>query len=44
MIQGKYKYNAWKKVVEEDKTKPEDCQKKYVTLVEKLKGQYGFTA
>ena len=41
--QGKYKYNAWKKVVE-DKTSPEDAQKKYVTLVTKLKGTYGFEA
>ncbi|KAL6717275.1 acyl-CoA-binding protein (ACBP)/diazepam binding inhibitor (DBI)/endozepine (EP) [Lecanora helva] len=43
-FQGKYKYNAWKKVVEEEKTSPEDAQKKYVTLVNKLKGTYGFEA
>ncbi len=41
--QGKYKYNAWKKLVDA-KTTPEDAQTKYVALVEKLKGTYGFTA
>jgi acyl-CoA-binding protein len=40
-IQGKYKYNAWKKVVDE-KTTPETAQKEYVDLIEKLKGTYGF--
>lgn len=41
-MQNKYKYQAWKKVVEEDKLTPQDAQKKYVALVEKLKGIYGF--
>jgi hypothetical protein len=41
--QGKAKFNAWKKVAD-DKTTPEDAQKKYVELVEKLKGVYGFEA
>jgi diazepam-binding inhibitor (GABA receptor modulating acyl-CoA-binding protein) len=39
--QGKYKYNAWKKIVEEDVT-PEDAQKRYVELIEKLKEKYGY--
>ena len=42
-IQEKYKFNAWQKVVD-DKVTPEDAQKKYVELVEKLKGVYGFEA
>lgn len=41
--QGKYKYNAWKKVVD-DKTTAEAAQKEYVDLVEKLKVDYGFQA
>ena len=40
-MQGKYKYNAWKKAVDEG-TKPEAAQKQYVEMIEKLKGQYGF--
>lgn len=40
-FQGKYKYNAWKKVVDE-KTTPQTAQKEYVDLIEKLKGTYGF--
>ncbi|MCJ1457562.1 hypothetical protein MMC28_007930 [Mycoblastus sanguinarius] len=43
-FQGKYKYNAWKKVIEEDETSGPDAQKKYVTLVNSLKGKYGFEA
>lgn len=41
--QEKYKFNAWKKLVD-DKVTPEDAQKQYVELVEKLKGIYGFEA
>ena len=40
-VQGKYKYNAWKKIVDE-KVTPETAQTKYVDLVEKLKKSYGF--
>ncbi|KAK4692263.1 hypothetical protein P7C71_g4907, partial [Lecanoromycetidae sp. Uapishka_2] len=40
-FQGKYKYNAWKKV-SEDKVTPQAAQKHYVDLVTKLKGTYGF--
>ena len=43
LSQGKYKYNAWKKVVD-DKTTAEAAQKEYVDLVEKLKVDYGFQA
>lgn len=39
--QGKAKKNAWKKLVD-DGVKPEDAQKKYVELVNSLKGKYGF--
>ena len=40
-MQAKYKYNAWKKAVDEGTT-PVTAQKQYVELIEKLKGQYGF--
>jgi len=40
-FEAKYKYNAWKKVVDEGVT-PEEAQKQYVQLVEKLKEKYGF--
>ena len=43
VLQGKYKYNAWKKIVDE-KVTPEQAQTKYVDLVEKLKKAYGFEA
>ncbi|CAF9927505.1 MAG: hypothetical protein ALECFALPRED_003725 [Alectoria fallacina] len=43
-FQEKYKYNAWKKVAEEDKVTPSAAQQHYVQLVEKLKGTYGFSA
>ena len=43
-FQGKYKYNAWKKCVQEENTSPQDAQKKYVDLIAKLKGIYGFEA
>jgi diazepam-binding inhibitor (GABA receptor modulating acyl-CoA-binding protein) len=43
-LKGKAKYNAWKKVVEEDKLTPEAAQAKYVELVEKLKATYGYDA
>jgi diazepam-binding inhibitor (GABA receptor modulator, acyl-CoA-binding protein) len=39
--QGKYKRNAWKKLVDEGLT-PEDAQKKYVDLVEQLKKDCGY--
>ncbi|KAL4729482.1 acyl-CoA-binding protein (ACBP)/diazepam binding inhibitor (DBI)/endozepine (EP) [Fusarium chlamydosporum] len=42
--QGKAKYNAWKKAVEEDQLTPEEAKSKYVELVEKLKEQYGYDA
>ncbi|PGH27034.1 hypothetical protein AJ80_01219 [Polytolypa hystricis UAMH7299] len=40
-FKGKYKYNAWKKVVD-DEVSPEDAQKHYVELIEKLKAKYGY--
>jgi len=40
-FKGKYKYNAWKKIVEEGVT-PEEAQKRYVELIEKLKEKYGY--
>lgn len=40
-FQAKYKFNAWKKVVDEGLS-PKEAQAKYVSLVEKLKGVYGF--
>ncbi|KAL2059494.1 hypothetical protein ABVK25_000787 [Lepraria finkii] len=42
-FKGKYKYNAWKKVVDH-KTTAEAAKKEYVDLVEKLKVDYGFQA
>ncbi|KAL8792695.1 MAG: hypothetical protein Q9195_004670 [Heterodermia aff. obscurata] len=42
-FKGKYKYNAWKKIVDE-KVTPDAAQTKYVDLVEKLKKAYGFEA
>ena len=41
--QGKAKYNAWKKLVEEGVT-AEQAQERYVAKVEELKGKYGFDA
>ena len=41
MAQGKYKYNAWKKSVDEGTT-PVDAQKQYVGLIHEFKGKYGF--
>ncbi|CAG7564209.1 unnamed protein product [Fusarium equiseti] len=41
---GKAKYNAWKKVVEQDQLTPETAQAKYVEAVEKLKEKYGYDA
>lgn len=40
-LTGKAKYSAWEKQAGE-KLSPEDAQKKYVALVESLKGKYGF--
>lgn len=42
MDQGKAKHRAWKKVVD-DKVTPADAEKKYVALVNELKGKYGST-
>ncbi|KAF5027796.1 hypothetical protein F66182_95 [Fusarium sp. NRRL 66182] len=42
--QGKAKYNAWSKAVEEDQLTPDAAQEKYVALVEKLKEAYGYDA
>lgn len=39
--QGKAKYNAWGKVVDEGVT-PDAAQEKYVKLVEELKEKYGY--
>jgi diazepam-binding inhibitor (GABA receptor modulating acyl-CoA-binding protein) len=39
--QGKAKYNAWQKVVDEG-VSVTDAQEKYVALVEKLKESCGF--
>lgn len=39
--QGKAKYNAWKKVVDEGVT-PDAAQEQYVKLVEELKEKYGY--
>ena len=43
LLQGKYKYNAWKKLVEEGVT-AEQAKERYVALVEELKGKYGYEA
>ncbi|KAK0511506.1 hypothetical protein JMJ35_006079 [Cladonia borealis] len=40
-FKGKYKYNAWKKAVDEGTT-PVDAQKQYVDLIKEFKGKYGF--
>lgn len=40
-IQGKEKRKSWQRVVDKGTT-PEQAQKEYVELVEKLKGQHGF--
>ncbi|EAS29189.1 uncharacterized protein CIMG_07935 [Coccidioides immitis RS] len=40
-FKGKYKYNKWKSIVEEGVT-PEEAQKRYVELIEKLKAKYGY--
>lgn len=42
-FQAKYKFAAWKKVVDEGLS-ASDAQGKYVTLVEKLKETRGFEA
>ena len=43
VCQAKYKFNAWEKLVNEG-VSATDAQAKYVALVEKLKGVYGFEA
>lgn len=40
-LKGKAKKRAWQKLVDEGVT-PEQAQKQYVELVEKLKASYGF--
>ena len=40
-VQGKAKKNAWQKLVDEG-VSAEDAQQRYIDLVEKLKGDYGF--
>lgn len=40
-VQGKAKKNSWQKLVDEGVT-TEEAQKRYIDLVEKLKGIYGF--
>ncbi|XXG98214.1 endocytosis defective- protein [Hypoxylon texense] len=42
-LKGKYKYQAWKDLVEEGVT-PEAAQERYVKKVEELKNKYGFDA
>ncbi|CAF3456150.1 unnamed protein product [Fusarium graminearum] len=44
LYKGKAKYNAWKKVAEDDKLTPEAAQAKYVEHVEKLKKSCGYDA
>ena len=44
LLQGKYKYNAWKKVATEENLSPADAQKKYVGLIEQHKKSYGYDA
>jgi hypothetical protein len=39
--QGKAKYNAWQKVVDEALT-PEQAQEKYVAKIEEMKAAYGY--
>lgn len=39
-FKGKAKHRAWKKIVDENVT-PAEAEKKYVALVEELKGKYG---
>jgi hypothetical protein len=41
--QGKAKYNAWKKVVEEG-ISAEQAQEKYVAKIEEMKTKYGYDA
>ncbi|KAM6521114.1 acyl-CoA-binding protein (ACBP)/diazepam binding inhibitor (DBI)/endozepine (EP) [Fusarium solani] len=41
LLQGKAKYNAWKKVVDDSVT-PDAAQEQYVKLVEELKEKYGY--
>lgn len=43
VLQGKAKHKAWQKEVDAG-TSASDAEKKYIDLVEKLKGQYGFDA
>ncbi|WEW59748.1 acyl-CoA-binding protein (ACBP)/diazepam binding inhibitor (DBI)/endozepine (EP) [Emydomyces testavorans] len=40
-FKGKYKYNQWKKLVDEGVT-AEEAQQRYVALIEKLKAKYGY--
>ncbi|EGP87564.1 unnamed protein product [Zymoseptoria tritici ST99CH_1A5] len=42
-MKGKYKYNAWKKEVDEGTT-ADGAQQRYIALVDKLKSELGFDA
>lgn len=41
--QGKYKYKAWEKLVNDGVT-PADAEKRYVELVEEMKQKHGYDA
>jgi hypothetical protein len=41
--QGKYKYKAWEKLVNDGVT-PADAEKKYIELVEEMKQKHGYDA
>ena len=43
ILQGKYKYRAWKEVVDEG-ISAETAQERYVALVEELKAELGYDA
>ncbi|KAK3939809.1 acyl CoA binding protein-domain-containing protein [Diplogelasinospora grovesii] len=43
-LKGKAKYNAWKKVVQEDALSAEQAQEKYVAKIKEMKGKYGYDA
>ncbi|CAI4210755.1 unnamed protein product [Parascedosporium putredinis] len=43
LYKGKAKKGAWQKIVDEGVT-AEQAQERYIALVEKLKGTYGFDA
>ncbi|KAK4220828.1 acyl-CoA-binding protein [Podospora fimiseda] len=43
-LKGKAKYNAWKRLVEDEGLTAEEAQTKYVAKVEELKNTYGYDA